>query len=214
MEYGLYEKAAAQFLRFTVQLKMSEKSLFAVLLRSPWWVSFAVAIAVGIAGYMLLPDRFKVIGALSGMPFVVIGSMAFWRQMRAPNPARIEATLQALAALSSRDFLNALEAGYQQDGYVVARVTISGADLSISKAGRTSLVSCKRWKAATHGVEPLRELNAAVTQLDANQGIYVAVNALSDAATTYASKNSIRLLPGNTLAMLTRHHVAPAKPRA
>lgn len=193
---------------------MSEKSLFAVLLRSPWWVSFAVAIAVGIAGFMLLPDRFKVVGALSGMPFVVIGSMALWRQMQTPNPARIEATLQVLAALSSRDFLSALEAAYRADGYVVTRVAVDGADLSISKAGRTSLVSCKRWKAATHGVEPLRELNTAITRLDANQGIYVAVNPLSEAATTYASKNSIRLLPGNALALLTRDHLTPAKPRA
>lgn len=193
---------------------MSEKSLFAVLLRSPWWVSFAVAIAVGIAGFLLLPDRFKTVGALSGMPFVVIGSMAFWRQMRAPNPVRIEAALQALAALSSRDFLNALEAGYRNEGYVVKRIGLDGADLSISKAGRTSLVSCKRWKAATHGIEPLRELNTAITKLDANQGIYVAVNALSDAATSFASKNSIRLLSGSALASLTRGHVAPVKPRA
>ena len=193
---------------------MSEKSLFAVLLRSPWWVSFAVAIVVGIAGFMLLPDRFKTVGALSGMPFVVIGSMAFWRQMRAPNPARIEAMLQALAALSSRDFLAALEAGYRDEGYVVSRITTDGTDLSISKDGRTSLVSCKRWKAATHGVEPLRELNTAITKLDASQGIYVAVNALSEAAATYASKNSIRLLPGNALALLTRDHIASAKPRA
>lgn len=193
---------------------MSEKSLFAVLLRSPWWVSFAVAIVVGIAGFMLLPDRFKTVGALSGMPFVVIGSMAFWRQMRAPNPARIEAMLQALAALSSRDFLAALESGYRDEGYVVSRITTDGTDLSISKAGRTSLVSCKRWKAATHGIEPLRELNTAITKLDASQGIYVAVNALSEAAATYASKNSIRLLPGNALALLTRDHIASAKPRA
>ena len=188
--------------------------LFRSLLRSPWWVSFAVAIAVGIAGFLLLPDRFKTVGALSGMPFVIIGSMAFWRQIRAPNPVRIEATLQALAALSSRDFLTALEAGYREEGYAVTRIGLNGADLSISKAGRTSLVSCKRWKAATHGVEPLRELNTAITKLDANQGIYVAVNALSDAATTYASKNSIRLLPGDTLALLTRDHVSLAKPRA
>jgi len=192
---------------------MSEKSLFAVLLRSPWWVSFAVAIAVGIAGFLLLPDRFKTVGALSGMPFVIIGSMAFWRQMRAPNPVRIEATLQALAALSSRDFLSALEAGYREEGYAVTRIGLDGVDLSISKAGRTSLVSCKRWKAATHGVEPLRELHNAITKLDANQGIYVAVNPLSAAATTFASKNSIRLLPGNTLALLTRDQVTPAKPR-
>ena len=197
-----------------MQFKMSEKSLFAVLLRSPWWVSFTVAVAVGVAGFMLLPERFKTVGALSGMPFVVIGSMAFWRQMRAPNPARIEATLQALAQLSSRDFLNALEAGYREEGYAVGRISLDGADLSITKAGRTSLVSCKRWKAATHGVEPLRELNAAITKLDANQGIYVAVNTLSDAATTFASKNSIRLLPGHTLALLTRDHVSSAKGKA
>ena len=184
---------------------MSEKSLFAVLLRSPWWVSFAVAVAVGIAGFMLLPERFKTVGALSGMPFVVIGSMAFWRQMRAPNPERIEATLQALAALSSRDFLTALEAGYREEGYAVARMTADGADLLISKAGRTSLVNCKRWKAATHGVGPLRELGFAVTANDAGQGIYVAQNALSQAAQTYASKNSIRVLSGSGLAQLTRN---------
>lgn len=188
---------------------MSEKSLFAVLLRSPWWVSFAVAIAVGIAGFMLLPERFKAVGALSGMPFVVIGSMAFWRQMRAPNPERIEATLQALAALSSRDFLAAIEAGYREEGYAVSRMTTDGADLLISKAGRTSLVNCKRWKAATHGVEPLRELGFAVTAKDAGQGIYVALNALSDTAQKYASKNSIRILSGAGLAHLMRNAAAP-----
>lgn len=190
---------------------MSEKSLFAVLLRSPWWVSFAVAIAVGIAGFMLLPDRFKAVGALSGMPFVVIGSMAFWRQMRAPNPERIAATLQALSAMSSRDFLTALEAGYRAEGYVVSRMTADGADLAISKAGRTSLVNCKRWKAATHGVEPLRELGFAVTAKDAGQGIYVALNALSDTAQRYASKNSIRILSGAGLAQLMRNAVTLKK---
>ena len=163
---------------------------------------------------MLLPARFKVVGAVSGIPFFVISAMALWRQMRAPNPARIEATLQALAALSSRDFLHALETGYRAEGYSVARIGLDGADLSISKAGRTSLVSCKRWKAATHGVEALRELNNEIAKLDANQGIYVAVNPLSDAATAYASKNSIRLLPGNTLALLTAEYVAPTKSRA
>ena len=190
---------------------MSDKSLFAVLLRSPWWVSFTVAIAVGVAGFMLLPERFKTVGALSGMPFVVIGSMAFWRQMRAPSPARIESTLQALAALSSRDFVSALEAAYRADGYAVSRVNADGADLSISKAGRTSLVNCQRWKAATHGVEPLRELATLMAKLDANQGVYVAANPLSGAATTYASKNSIRVLPGAALALLTRDYLVPAK---
>ena len=183
---------------------MSDKSLFAVLLRSPWWISFAVALAVGIAGYNLFPARFASVGAVSGLPFAVIGGMALRRQWGTPSQARVDATLQELAAMSGRDFTGALEVAYQRDGYTVSRLTVTGADLSISKAGRTALVQCKRWKAATHGVEPLRELNAAMTAQDANQGIYLAINAWSDAAQQYASKNSIRLLQGSELALLMK----------
>ena len=40
--------------------------------------------------------------------------------------------------------------------------------------------------------------------LDANQGVYIAVNALSDAARTFASKNSIRVMQGTELALLMK----------
>ncbi len=184
---------------------MSDKSLFAVLLRSPWWISFALAVAVGAACYKLFPDRFAVVGALSGLPFAVIGGIAMWKQRGIPNPARIEETLQRLSALPARDFASALEVAYAKDGYVVSKVTASGADLSVTKAGRTALVNSKRWKAATHGIEPVRELSAAMEALDANQGVYVAANALSDAARIFASKNSIRVMQGTELALLMKH---------
>lgn len=185
--------------------KMSDKSLFAVLLRSPWWISFALALVVGAACFKLFPDRFAVVGALSGLPFAVIGGIAFWRQRGIPNPARIDEALQKLSALSARDFAVALEAAYSKDGYVVTQVTVIGADLSVTKAGRTALVNSKRWKAATHGIEPVRELSTAMASLDANQGIYIAVNALSDAARTFASKNSVRVMQGTELALLMKH---------
>ena len=191
--------------------KMSDKSLFAVLLRSPWWISFALALAVGAACFKLFPDRFAVVGALSGLPFAVIGGIAMWKQRGIPNPARIEEALQKLSALSARDFASALEAAYAKDGYVVAKVTASGADLSVTKAGRTALVNSKRWKAATHGIEPIRELSAAMEALDANQGVYIAVNALSDAARTFASKNSIRVMQGTELALLMKAVTASSK---
>ncbi|MEN9329226.1 MAG: hypothetical protein RLZZ484_414, partial [Pseudomonadota bacterium] len=35
--------------------KMSDRSLFAVLLRSPWWVSFVLAAALALAASALLP---------------------------------------------------------------------------------------------------------------------------------------------------------------
>ena len=192
-----------------MSFKMSEKSLFAVLLRSPWWVSFAVAIAVGVACFNLFPTRFAMVGALSGMPFALIGCIALYRQWGAPNPARIDEMLQTLSSMSARDFSSALEAAFVKDGYVVSRVAGTGADLSISKAGRTSLVSGKRWKAASHGIEPLRELAGAMEAQDASRGIYVAVNALGDAARTFASKNSIRVMQGTELALL----MGPALPK-
>ena len=197
--------------RHAVQLpsfKMSDKSLFAVLLRSPWWISFALAAAVGAACFKLFPDRFAIVGALSGLPFAVIGGIAMWKQRGIPDPARIDATLQKLSALSARDFASALESAYAKDGYAITKLATSGADLSVTKAGRTALVNSKRWKAATHGVEPLRELSAAMESVDANQGVYVAVNPLSEAARVFASKNSIRVMQGTELALLMKYAVS------
>jgi len=51
---------------------MAKNSLFAVLLRSPWWISLLVALLVGLVGFALLPQQFKVVGALSGLPFAII----------------------------------------------------------------------------------------------------------------------------------------------
>lgn len=189
--------------------KMSDKSLFAVLLRSPWWISFALAVAVGAACFKLFPDRFAVVGALSGLPFAVIGGIAMWKQRGTPNPARIDAILQKLSSLSARDFASALETAYAKDGYTVTKVTANGADLSITKAGRTALVNSKRWKAATHGIDPVRELSAAMEALDATQGIYLALNPLSETAQHFASKNSIRIVPRTQLALLMQSAVAP-----
>jgi len=185
--------------------KMSDRSLFAVLLRSPWWISFAVAAAVGFACYSLFPARFAAVGAVSGLPFAVIGVMAAWRQWQAPSPAKIDATLQTLAALPGRDFVTALERAYVADGYTVTRFKGSGADWIISKGSRSALVSHQRWKAANHGVEPLRELSAALASPvgdDVGQGIYIALNAPSDAARQFAAKSSLRIVTGTELALL------------
>ncbi|MBL8309786.1 MAG: restriction endonuclease [Burkholderiales bacterium] len=181
---------------------MSDRSLFAVLLRSPWWVSFAVAGAVGLACYHLFPAAYSAVGAVSGLPFAVIGVIAFVKQWGKPSAARLDATLHAVAAMPARELVDALEAAYRREGYSVTRLTANGAELAISKAGRTALVSSRRWKAATHGVERLRELASTMNANDAGQGIYVALNAPGSAAREFASRNGIRVLQGHELAML------------
>ena len=56
-----------------MKFKMAEKSLFAILLRSPWWISFGIALGFGLAAKALLPAEYVVFGALGGFPFVVVG---------------------------------------------------------------------------------------------------------------------------------------------
>jgi restriction system protein len=184
-----------------MKFKMAENSLFAVLLRSPWWIS--VAVAAGIAGLarLLLPEQYRVVGMLTALPFVVIAAMAFWRQSKQPSAAVVASTLEAAAALSAREFADALEAAFRRDGYAVTRLGKSAADLELDKAGRRSLVACKRWKAASTGVEPLRELLAADGE---GARIYVALGGITEKAQRFAVANQIRLVHGAELARLLR----------
>jgi restriction system protein len=188
-----------------VALNISDKSLFARLLRAPWWVSFAVAAVVTAGMFTLLPKDLKAAAALSGVPFVAIGLIAAWKQHGTLSPKQIKDALQKLAAMSAREFTDTLAAAYERDGYKVERYTKPGADLAIEKQGYITLVSCKRWKAANHGIEPLRELLAAMEKAETGRGVYVALNTVSDAAAQFAEKSGIRVTPvSELLGLLSR----------
>ncbi len=171
--------------------KLSPNSLFAVLLRSPWWVSVGVALLFIGASIALLPAQYRVFGALGGVPFWVIGSICLVRQLRAPSARQTQALLASVNALSWREFSAQLEKAYQRQGYTVVRRS-GAADLAITRAGRTTLVAAKRWKAARHGVENLQALHAAVQADDeASNGVYVALGELSDQAALYAKSHGV-----------------------
>jgi restriction system protein len=183
---------------------MHKNSLFAILLRSPWWISIALAVGISVVGRFAL-ERFSQPGIYAvffGLPFFVIGCYAGWRQLRAPSAERIAATLESLRAMSWDEFLAALEAAFRRDGYAVSRLNGAGADLELTKSGRVALVACKRWKVARAGVEPLRELDAARRARDAHESIFVAAGELTDTARAFAAANGMRLLEGAVLAQL------------
>jgi restriction system protein len=181
---------------------VNKNSLFAVLLRSPWWVSLLVAVATGVASRFMLvkfdmPEPYAVFVAL---PFIVIGCVAGWQQLRAPSAQRVAATLESLRLLSWDEFSTALEEAFRRDGYEVNRLRIAGADLELTKAGRVSLVGGKRWKVARAGIEPLRELDAARQAREAHECIYVAAGDITDNARAFAAEKRIRLLQDAELA--------------
>ncbi|MBK9114431.1 MAG: restriction endonuclease [Betaproteobacteria bacterium] len=181
---------------------MNENSLFAILLRSPWWVSMAIAAAVTALAVALMPESWRVFGIVTGAPFFVIGCIALWKQLQRPSAARVARTTEALRAMAWPEFADVLEAGYRADGAIVTRIRADAADFTVKKQWRITLVSGKRFKVARTGVEPLRELLAAKDAHEAHDCAYVTLGEVSDNARKFAADNRIGLIGGPELAAL------------
>jgi restriction system protein len=179
--------------------QMHENSIFAVLLRSPWWVSALVATGLFVAARLAIPDFYA---AFIALPFWVIAAVAGWRQLRTPSAGRVEKTLQRLHALPREGFADALEARWRREGYEVVRPRGGPIDLELHRAGKLSLVACRRWKAERTGVEPLRELHAAGRAREAHELIYVAAGEVTEQARAFAGEKRVRLVEGAELAMM------------
>jgi restriction system protein len=190
---------------------MAPNSLFAILLRSPWWASLGLALALALLMRLLLPEQYAAAGMLGSFPFVVIAAIAAWRQLRAPSAAQVSQTLERLQAMSSREFADALEAAFRTQGNEVRRLNSPGADLELMLGHKRTVVGFKRWKAASVGVEALRELHAAKERLEADASLYVAAGAVSEKANDFARESRVQLMGLAELAQLLRRVAAPKK---
>jgi len=180
-----------------MKLRMHENSLFAILLRSPWWASLAVAAGLFGAVRLFVPT---VYAAFSAVPFVVIAALAGWRQVRTPRAASVQARLEALRSLSWEQFSGEVEAAFRRDGYEVKRLKDADADFELARGGGRRLVSCKRWKAARTGTDPLRALHAAAKRREADAPIYIAAGEVTENARAFCDGHRITLIAGADLA--------------
>jgi restriction system protein len=189
-----------------MNFKMRENSVFAILLRSPWWISATVALVFIAAASAFMPAQYVPFGMMSATPFVVIAGMVLWRGRHAPDPARIQAALTQAASQPWRAFAADLEKVFAAQGYAVTQLSGTadshGADLQLVKNEQTTLVSAKRYKAATQGAEPLRELAAAVHKSAAQRGVYISLGEVTDQAANFAKEQGIELVSGQRLAAL------------
>ena len=197
-----------------MKFKLAKNSLFALLLRAPWWVSMLLVGLVVMASFALLPVAYVGYGAMGGFPFLVIAVVVAWRQWHAPNPARVSETLARVTTMPWRDFAAAVEQAYVAQGYAVKRLNGTAADFELEKAGQVTLLSCKRWKAASLGLEVLRELavaNGAPAALDGQaetteQGpdhrVCISLGQVSDKARAFAQEQGITLMSAEALAVL------------
>ena len=185
-----------------MKLEAHPNSLFARLLRAPWWASAALAAAMFAATRLLL-SRFDQPGLYAffvALPFVVIACWVAAKQLRAPSPAKLAARLDELRAMDWPAFAAAVEDAYRRDGYAVTRLDGERADFEVAKDGRRALLACKRWKANRVGVEPLKALAAEATARDAQDCAWFAAGDLSDTARAFAAAHRIRVIEGPGLA--------------
>jgi restriction system protein len=176
---------------------MAKRSLFAILSRSPWWLSVLIAAAVFMVVRQFMPDY---AAAAATLPFLGIAGYAGWRQSRVPNSERVVEVLATLRAMSWQEFAAIMEAAFRSEGYAVAVLTRGAADFELRKNGRVALAGCKRWKVAQTGIEPLRELWLAKEATGAQECIYVAAGDVSQNARQFAAQKEIRLLCDTELA--------------
>ena len=185
-----------------MKFKMSEKSLFAILLRSPWWYSFLIAAVLLLLARLFLPEAFRAVGMLSSIPFAILGVIAAWRQRDKPSPERVSMALDQLAQMPWKQFLPIMEQAFVQQGFTVTQLNSNAADLQLEKLGGVTLVSCKRWKAATLGVEVLRDLKAMQVSQEASYSACISLSLPTGVALKFAKENAIQLICQDELASL------------
>jgi restriction system protein len=183
-----------------VKLKMAENSLFAVLLRSPWWASLSVALVLSLLSGAFMPEGFKLVGALATAPFVVVSALAARRQWREPRPAAVERCLEDARALPWPALAQRLTDAFRSEGMEPADdAAPPGADLKLTRRGAVTVIGARKWKAARTGIETLRALQAAREAIDAEHAVCVALAEPTDAARDYARDHRIRLVGGREL---------------
>ena len=183
---------------------MAKNSLFAVLLRSPWWISVVIALALGLLSFALLPEQYRGVGALSALPFVVIGVMAARRQWHLPSTARVAETHSALAAMAWPEFAALLEQSFRRDGYTVEPGGAAAVDFKLERKGRRTLVCARRWKSARTGLEALRALQAAREPSDPPDALYIGLGSLTDTARSFAAEHRVAIWQAAELALALR----------
>lgn len=185
-----------------MRLRMSENSLFAILLRSRWWASFAIAVGIATVSRALLPEALWPYGAFGGAPFLVISMLAARRQWKTPSAARVATIVALCEAMSRAEFVALLERALADSGHQVRQV--DPGTLLAEKSGRRTVFGCARWKAATTGIEPIQALEALMGRHQAHDAVFVALGDIGHAARAHAVRAGIRTLGPADLAVLLR----------
>ena len=174
-------------------------SLFAILVRSPFWVSLLLAIGTYFVAQHFVPPLFAIATTL---PWLGTSAFAGWRQFKTPSPTRVAKTLEQLGAMTWPQFSAVMSEIFRSEGYSVSAKDDGVVSLVLEKTGYTTLAACRRWKVSETGIVPLRELADAAAARGARDCIYVTTGIFTATAQAFARQQKLRLLQGTELAQL------------
>lgn len=180
--------------------KMSEGSLFAVLLRSPWWYSGLIALVI-ISISLLVPTGQITVMVLSlSLPFLGIAGYAGYKQSQQPSHKRLLEVAEEARALSPAQIADKIAQTYTKERFDSEPFKGNAADLELIRGNRKLLLCSKRFKAANTGIQPLKQMVAAGENAEVTGYLYVTLGEVSDNARSYAIENDIELIQIGRLA--------------
>jgi len=180
--------------------KMSENSLFAILLRSTWWYGVVIGLALIAISLIIFGGKYLLLGLFSAVPFFVIAGIAANRQSKQPSQKRLLEVYEQTRKMKGSQIAEKIAANYVEARFDKDIFKGNAADILLIRGNRTILLCAKRFKAANTGVEPLKELVTAGEKLEATEYLYVALGEISAAAMDFANQNNIELIQINRLA--------------
>ena len=183
-------------------IKMAKGSLFAVLLRSPWWYSALIGFIVVSVCLFITDAQYIVLSVTGSLPFFGIASYTGYKQLQQPSQKRVLAVIEQTKKTPAGVVAKKIADNYVKKGYVSSAFKGNGADLELAFGSKKILLCSKRFKAATTGIEPLKLLVAAGEKVEATSYLYVTLGEISDAAVEYAKENKIELIQSMRFAAL------------
>ena len=148
---------------------MAENSLFAILLRSRWWVSFTVGAGWALLAAALVPQPYKMVAILGSLPFWALGFVAFVRQYDQPTPAQQRALLESAAQQNWNEFAQHLERAWATEGYSVARSKDAAADFVLQLTARIVAENQLTTMMVTHSMRQALDVGQRTVMLHQGQ---------------------------------------------
>ena len=182
-----------------MQLKMAEGSVFAVLLRSPWYYSALIGTALALLSLILPSAQIAILVAAASLPFFGIALFAAYKHAQRPSQKKIAEIEQEARGMTAVQLSHKIAEVYVEARFDSVEFKGNAAQLELERGNRKLLVNTKRFKAANNGIEPLKEMVNAGEKIEATGYIYVALGTVSDAARKFAAEHNIELVHGPRL---------------